>query len=136
MAFKSGGEQKPVSEINVTPLVDVIFQLILFFMVSTTFDESTNISIELPQSSSKMLMQEDQNFDIWISKDGVYYIEEQPFDITELRSILEKQASKNPQTVLHVNADKETSHHHIVFLLDIATELGLEELSIGTKMQR
>ena len=133
MTFRTS--KKDIS-LDLTPLVDVIFQLILFFMVSTTFDESTNISIELPQSSSKMLMQDDQNFDIWISKDGVYYIEEQPFDITELRSILEKQASKNPQTVLHVNADKETSHHHIVFLLDIATELGLEELSIGTKMQR
>ena len=63
---------------DLTPLVDVIFQLILFFMVSTTFDESSNISIELPQSSSEMLMKEDQNFDIWIDKDGLYYIEEQP----------------------------------------------------------
>ena len=122
--------------LDLTPLVDVIFQLILFFMVSTTFDESTNISIELPQSSSKMLMQDDQNFDIWIDKEGMYYIEEQVFDANDVRKILEEQASKNPQTVLHVNADQETSHRHIVFLLDIATELGLEELSIGTKMQK
>ena len=122
--------------LDLTPLVDVIFQLILFFMVSTTFDESTNISIELPQSSSKMLMQDDRNFDIWIDKDGMYYIEEQVFDVNEVRKILEEQATKNPQTVLHVNADQETSHRHIVFLLDIATELGLEELSIGTKTQK
>lgn len=121
---------------DLTPLVDVIFQLILFFMVSTTFDESSNISIELPQSSSEMLMKEDQNFDIWIDKDGLYYIEEQAHTREELQSLLQSQAQKNPQTVLHVNADKETSHHHIVFLLDIATELGLQELSVGTKMQR
>ena len=91
-------------------------------MVSTTFDESSNISIELPQSSSEMLMKEDQNFDIWIDKDGLYYIEEQNFT-RGVQSLLQSQSSKNPQTVLHVNADKETSHHHIVFLLDIATRL-------------
>ena len=134
MSFRKT-KKKDIS-MDLTPLVDVIFQLILFFMVSTTFDESSNISIELPQSSSEMLMKEDQNFDIWIDKDGLYYIEEQAHTREELQSLLQSQAQKNPQTVLHVNADKETSHHHIVFLLDIATELGLQELSVGTKMQR
>lgn len=134
MSFRKTNK-KDIS-MDLTPLVDVIFQLILFFMVSTTFDESSNISIELPQSSSEMLMKEDQNFDIWIDKDGLYYIEEQAHTREELQSLLQSQAQKNPQTVLHVNADKETSHHHIVFLLDIATELGLQELSVGTKMQR
>ena len=75
MSFRKTNK-KDIS-MDLTPLVDVIFQLILFFMVSTTFDESSNISIELPQSSSEMLMKEDQNFDIWIDKDGLYYIEEQ-----------------------------------------------------------
>ena len=134
MSFRRANK-KDIS-MDLTPLVDVIFQLILFFMVSTTFDESSNISIELPQSSSEMLMKEDQNFDIWIDKDGLYYIEEQPYTREELQALLQEQAKKNPQTVLHVNADKETSHHHIVYLLDIATELGLQELSVGTKMQR
>ena len=134
MSFRKTNK-KDIS-MDLTPLVDVIFQLILFFMVSTTFDESSNISIELPQSSSEMLMKEDQNFDIWIDKDGLYYVEEQAHTREELQSLLQGQAQKNPQTVLHVNADKETSHHHIVFLLDIATELGLQELSVGTKMQR
>lgn len=134
MSFRKTNK-KDIS-MDLTPLVDVIFQLILFFMVSTTFDESSNISIELPQSSSEMLMKEDQNFDIWIDKEGLYYIEEQAHTREELQSLLQSQAQKNPQTVLHVNADKETSHHHIVFLLDIATELGLQELSVGTKMQR
>ena len=134
MSFRKTNK-KDIS-MDLTPLVDVIFQLILFFMVSTTFDESSNISIELPQSSSEMLMKEDQNFDIWIDKDGLYYVEEQAHTREELQSLLQGQAQKNPQTVLHVNADKETSHRHIVFLLDIATELGLQELSVGTKMQR
>ena len=49
---------------------------------------------------------------------------------------LKEESESNPQVVLHVNADKETSHRHIVFLLDIATDLGLEELSVGTKMKR
>jgi biopolymer transport protein ExbD len=133
MSFR---KSKKEITLDLTPLVDVIFQLILFFMVSTTFDESSNISIELPQSSSEMLIQEDQNFDIWIDKDGLYYIEEQSYSKEELQGVLEIQAEQNPQTVLHVNADKETSHHHIVFLLDVATELGLQELSVGTKMQR
>ena len=117
MSFRKTNK-KDIS-MDLTPLVDVIFQLILFFMVSTTFDESSNISIELPQSSSEMLMKEDQNFDIWIDKDGLYYIEEQGHTRGGLQSLLQSQL-KNPQTVLHVNT-KKTSHHHIVFLLDIAT---------------
>ena len=69
-----------------------------------------------------MLMKEDQNYDIWIDKDGLYYIEEQkPHTRRGIQSLLQSQTQKNPQTVLHVNADK-TSHHHIVFLLDITQQ--------------
>ena len=69
------GLKKEIS-LDLTPLVDVIFQLILFFMLSTTFDESRNISIELPQSSSEMLRKEDQNLDIWIDDKGQYFIDD------------------------------------------------------------
>ena len=83
-----------------------------------------------------MLLQEDQNLDIWIDSEGQYFIDETVYEKDVLQSFLQEQSEKNPKVVLHVNADKDTSHRHIVYLLDIATELGLQELSVGTKMSR
>ena len=134
MNFSSRVRQEP--SIDVTPLLDVVFQLVLFFMVSTTFDDSPALEIELPQSSSRSVVQEELNLEVWIDSKGIYFIEQQAVGSEQLKSRIEDGLSQNPEMVLIIKADENTSHGAVVELMDTAQELGVNHLTVGAKGRR
>ncbi len=71
MRFSSTRRDLPL--IEMTPLIDILFQLIIFFMVSTTFRDSPGIDIELPEASSRKILHESQDIEILIDVEGQVY---------------------------------------------------------------
>ena len=74
-------------EVNLTPLIDVVFILLIFFMVSTTFQKESEINIELPEASGEPLEERKDQLEIIIDANGHYFIDEQQVVNTELATL-------------------------------------------------
>ncbi len=122
-------------EINLTPLIDVVFLLLIFFMVSTTFERETEISIELPEASGKPIETEERVIEISIDAKGRYFVNRQEVINTQLETLkraIAKQAGddKEPQVIL--SADKMTPHQAVITAMDAARQLGFVQLTFAT----
>ena len=123
-------------EINLTPLIDVVFLLLIFFMVSTTFTKETQLLIELPESSIEETSLEEQVVDISISKWGSIAVNQRLVFDADLDSLVaaitEVSGTKNTVPIV-ISADAETPHQSVVMVMDAAGRLGFTKIKISTK---
>ena len=123
-------------DINLTPLIDVVFLLLIFFMVSTTFDRHANLKVELPEASASISQQQQEPVVIAIDADGNYFINDRQLVNTTLETLkiaLRKTvADKEKDVPLVLRADAKTPHQSVVRAMDAAAQLGLTRLSIAT----
>ena len=123
-------------ELNITPLIDVVFLLLIFFMVSTTFQRESEITIELPESSGDIAETEKKVIEISIDKQGRYFVNQRRLKDTDVKT-LKKAISitrgdvKEPKLI--ISADKMTPHQAVVRAMDAARQLGLVHLTFATK---
>ena len=120
--------------VDVTPLIDIIFQLVLFFMVSTTFVTAPGIEVDLPRSSSDTILRDKDDLSIWVSDDGAVYVDDQPVDFKGLRQALSVAAQRNPATLIVLKADRQVDHGRVVAIMDAARGYGLTKLAIATEV--
>lgn len=119
--------------VDVTPLIDIIFQLVLFFMVSTTFVTTPGIEVELPRSSSDVILREKSEVRVWVTSDGAIRVDETPVDWSGLRRSLAEAQQQDPATLVIVKADKAVDHGRVVAVMDLARSMGLDRLAIATE---
>lgn len=131
MAFGRSRREGP--RVDVTPLIDIIFQLVLFFMVSTTFVTSPGIQVDLPRSSAQTILRDRDDVNIWVTADGAVYVDDDPVDWTGLRAALESASVENPSTLVIVKADEAVDHGRVVAVMDLARSFGLSRLAIATE---
>jgi len=129
MQFRS--ERREAPRLDMTPLIDVIFQLLLFFMLSTTFRNTPSFEVQLPEVSSDQMIQEDHTWTVMVSKDGKLSAQGMDFDQSQLFEKLQEQLRSNPQLSLIIEADEELSHGIVVDMMDIAQEVGVSSVQIG-----
>lgn len=123
-------------DLNITPLIDVVFLLLIFFMVSTTFQRESEISIELPESSGKVTESDKKVIEISIDNQGHYYINQRRVkdnDIKTLKNALSIVRGDTKEPKLIISADKLTPHQSVVRAMDAARQLGLVHLTFATK---
>lgn len=120
--------------VDVTPLIDIIFQLVLFFMVSTTFVTSPGIEVDLPRSSSDTILRERDDINLWVTSEGAVYLDDVPVDWPMLQGALERAAATNPSTLIIIKADRDVDHGRVVAVMDLARSLGLNRLAIATEV--
>jgi biopolymer transport protein ExbD len=123
-------------DINLTPLIDVVFLLLIFFMVSTTFDRHAKLKVELPEASAKMQQQQqDEPVVLSIDAKGNYFINDRQLVNTTLDTLkiaLQKTVADKKDVSLVLRADANTPHQSVVRAMDAASQLGLTRLSIAT----
>jgi len=120
--------------VDVTPLIDIIFQLVLFFMVSTTFVTSPGIEVDLPRSSSDTILRDRDDINLWVTSDGAVFLDESPVDWGMLEGALRAAATANPSTLIIIKADRDVGHGRVVAVMDLARSLGLNRLAIATEV--
>lgn len=120
--------------VDVTPLIDIIFQLVLFFMVSTTFVNAPGIEVDLPKSSSDTILRDQDDVNLWVTSDGAVFLDEAPVSWDALKAALAGAASANPGTMVIIKADREVDHGRVVAVMDLARGLGLNRLAIATEV--
>ena len=133
MNLQPGDEDEP--EVNLTPLIDVVFLLLIFFMVSTTFEQQSRIQIELPEATPTPAEAEDESLEIVIDAQGRYFIGEQQVvnsELKTLKSAISKAVEgREPLTVI-IRADASTPHQAVITALDATSQLGLTQISLAT----
>jgi biopolymer transport protein ExbD len=122
-------------DVNLTPLIDVVFLLLIFFMVSTTFDRNAKLKVELPEASAKTEQQLEDPVVITIDVKGNYFINDRQVVNTQLETLkiaLQKTMADKTDVPLVLRADANTPHQSVVRAMDAASQLGLTRLSIAT----
>lgn len=124
---------------DLTPLIDVVFLLLIFFMVSTTFTRESHLQVELPEASGKPASTaEVDQIDVVISADGQYLLNEKPL-VNNRRETLERGikelANTNKSLPFIITADARTPHEYVVRAMDAAGRLGFAKLSITTERE-
>ena len=130
MRFATSRRDDP--HIDVTPMIDIVFQLVLFFMVSTQFVQHPGIQVDLPRSSAQTVLSDEGHINLWITTGGAVYVDDQPTTVPELRSIFERKAKADPGTTIVMKADGGVSHGRVVEIMDLAHSMGLTHLAIAT----
>jgi len=130
--FRRKAAEEP--KIDMTPMVDVVFLLLIFFMISTTFVETPGISVDLPQSSSEAISSEPVEIKAYVDKSGGIHIGDQAVSPEALEGTLARLAKeKGRQATFVLMADRDVRHGLVVRLMDAAQTAGFTKLAIGTE---
>jgi biopolymer transport protein ExbD len=126
-------------EVNLTALIDVVFLLLIFFMVTTTFDRHARLKVSLPEASAKATQQVKEPLVLSIDAKGNYFINDrqvvnQTLDTLKqaLRKSIGDEQTDLQEVALVLRADANTPHQAVVRAMDAAAQLGLSKLSIAT----
>ena len=122
-------------DVNLTPLIDVVFLLLIFFMVSTTFERENEISLELPEASGKQVENQRVPVEISIDAKGRYFINKVEVVNTELETLMQaikKAAGDEEKPRVLLSADKATPHQAVITAMDAARQLGFVNLTFAT----
>lgn len=121
-------------DVNITPLVDVVFLLLIFFMVSTTFDRQSELNIELPEANGEITESEKKDIEIFIKQDGQYIINGQVLVNSKIdtliRNLREKSAGDDSLRVI-ISADKQSTHQAVMTAMDAARQVGLIHITFS-----
>ena len=124
-------------EISLTGLIDVVFLLLIFFMVSTTFEKQAVLRVDLPEAKN-VSAPEDQpiSFELVIDSNGQFYLNDRQL-LDGKRSTIEaafiEAAGEDRSIPVILRADAETPHHFVVTAMDVTAQLGFSRLSIATE---
>ncbi|MEN8130523.1 MAG: biopolymer transporter ExbD [Pseudomonadota bacterium] len=122
-------------EVNLTPLIDVVFLLLIFFMVTTTFNRESALKISLPEATEQSKPQEDIPLELMVDAAGEFYINgravvnSQPHTLV---AALSKAAAEHNDPLLTIRADARTPHQSVITAMDSAARVGLTRIAIAT----
>jgi biopolymer transport protein ExbD len=122
--------------VDLTSLIDVVFLLLIFFMVSTTFEHTALLKVDLPEASAvEDRSQLPDSLELVIDADGRMFLNDQRLVDSEERTIraaIEQAVGDDRTLPLVLRADRMTPHHHVVTAMDVAAQMGFSNLSIAT----
>ena len=122
--------------VNLTPLIDVVFLLLIFFMVSTTFTRETQLSIDLPEASGEPQQSDGERVEILIDESGTYRVNGQRLVDSRPRTLqaaIYKVSAGDTTLPMIITADVQSSHESVVRAMDAAGQMGFAHLSITTR---
>lgn len=122
--------------IDLTSLIDVVFLLLIFFMVSTTFERPAALKVDLPEASEVAAQPEQtERLELVIDPGGRMFLNDRQIvdeRAQTLKAALSQAAGDRRDLPLILRADRETPHHYVVTAMDVAAQLGFKNLSIAT----
>jgi len=127
MEFEHG-----LRQIDIAPLIDMIFQLLIFFMLTSSFIMQPGIKVNLPKAVTSEVVKQD-NIEIVVSSENVTYLNGKVVTSKELKDLL-KQAAKRSQPIL-IKADRRSSLGRVVEIWDMGRDLGITQINIATNQE-
>jgi len=129
-------QRKEIMQVNLTPLIDIVFLLLIFFMVSTSFTKENKLQITLPEASTQPAEQNAEGIVLSIQENGGYAVDGRLIANGRIETLIEAlriQADDDFNQGLTIIADANTSHQSVVTAMDAAGRLGFVNLRISTQ---
>lgn len=129
-------QQRPGVDINLTPLLDVVFLLLIFFMVSTTFTRETQLSIDLPEAKGQPRESVDAQIEVLVDESGSYRVNGEALIDNRMRTLqaaIYKISAGDTTMPMIISADAQATHQYVVQAMDAAGQMGFVHLSITTR---
>lgn len=115
--------------LDLTPLLDVVFQLLMFFLLTATFQESSSLDVDLARAKNQQKAAKAEAVVVSISALGAFEVDKILVDPGAMESYLCAQA-RSGKTTLHIRADRDSKHEDLVYAMDLAKTCGFESLGI------
>ncbi len=131
--------RKPVLEpveINLTPMIDCLLFLVVFLLLSTTFNKYSRLNIVLPQAEGVPLAKQAKKVEVAVAEDGTYRVNNKPVSGTtanELMTAIKQEVGDARDLPMVIAADSKTTHQAVVRVMDVAGRLGFVNLNISTR---
>jgi len=130
--MKANEEGKVYDDINITPMLDVAYVLLLIFIIMTTATVQ-GITVNLPKASSTPALSKPKTKAISITKDGTVYLDTYPISLSDLETRLGQYKAATPDLPVVVKADAEVQYQKVIEVLDIVTRLQISQLGLVTQ---
>lgn len=134
MNFKR--QVKAEESVNLTPLIDVVFLLLIFFMVSTTFTKETHLEIDLPEANGEKAPGSEQLIEVVVNAQGGMSVNGQALinkQTNTLRRAIERESGGDTTLPFIITGDANASYQAIVSVMDLAGQMGFVNLSMTTR---
>lgn len=131
MKFRKGKDEEIT--IGIAPLIDIVFLLLIFFMVTSHFDVSSGVRIRLPKVTQKIFNEKKNKITLVMSESGLSYLEGEKVDMTALEQRLKALVLERGLVHLVLQADKEVRHGFVVQAMDIAKGAGVQSIIIAAQ---
>ncbi len=129
--------RRPRAALDLTPMLDVTFNLILFFVVTTQFASEQQpapdgLQVDLPRAAAAQVLPSEASVDLTVGAEGTVFVDGTSVDRAQLRARLQAAAERDPNTLVVLRADRGVAHGEVVSVMDLARTLGLTRLAIAT----
>ena len=135
MQLRAAQSEDP--EISLTGLIDVVFLLLIFFMVSTTFERQAVLKVDLPEATNVSAPQDQpDSFELVIDSSGQFYLNDRQLldgRTATIEAALVEAAGEDRTVPVILRANAQTPHHFVVTAMDVTAKLGFSRLSIATE---
>ncbi len=124
-------------DLNITPLIDVVFLLLIFFMVSTTFDQNSEVNITLPKASKEIAHAKPDAINVAIDAQSRIYVNQKELinsRISTIKEALYDIAADLEDAPIIISADEETPYQIVIRTMDAARQLGLIKITFATRI--
>jgi biopolymer transport protein ExbD len=138
MSFRTGGFREPKEKVvlDLTPLIDCIFQLLIFFLLTASFITTPNLGVELPKASSKAAPSQEKDLLVVVTREGQIQFERKTISPAALLDRMKAIHKKRPNARVLIQGDRKSYHGTIVKVMDIAKTVGFRRLGVAIQRRQ
>jgi biopolymer transport protein ExbD len=133
MNFRRDKGSRVIAALEITPLIDIVFLLLIFFLLTATYVKNPNLDINLPKASLNQVTSRDRDITIAITKTGDLRYDNQEVSAQKLEGILRAQFAERSDAIVVIRADEGARHGNVVEVMDMAKRVGFGRLAIATQ---
>lgn len=135
MNFRTGLARRDPARVELTPLIDVVFLLLIFFLITTTFvqEKHPNLPIELPAAASSVKTQETKHITVHINSEGTMFVGDEVVEAAGLKERFERLHASDAGASVLLRADATSTHGAVVRVMDLARSAGLKRFGVVSR---
>ena len=127
-------ERKPEALLNMTPMIDIVFLLLIFFLLTTNFITQEGIPVNLPEAKATTALTQEE-ITVYVTRAGGIFLKNEEVDEARLYKRLKSLIGANQETVVTIKADRQTILNKVIRVMDITKRAGAGRLCIATERE-